>query len=388
MKLLSRDDFRINVFTRDNWLCVYCGELAVDAHHIIERKLFADGGYYLDNGASLCSKCHIKAEKTEIECDTLRKAAGVKYKVYPQHFDPEFVYDKWGNIILEDGKRVKGELFESEQVQKSLEHILYQFVMSHQKYPRTPHLPWSEKLGKEDRMLDSVDQFVGKEVVVSVKLDGENTTMYSDHIHARSLDSKHHPSRDWVKGLWGGLAHNIPEGWRICGENMYAKHTIHYHYISSYFYVFSIWNSDNKALSWEDTLQWCELLGLTPVPVLYQGIFDYDHIRELYKSTYNGDPCEGYVIRLADSFHYEDFSESMGKFVSSKFLIGDTHWMHDKVTPNQIKADHTYDELIFSLRESTFHHSNEEAKPVIDGFLDEHPKLLDYHDREWYYKYC
>ena len=208
--------------------------------------------------------------------------------------------------------------------------------MSHTKYPRTPHLLWSEKFGKDDRVLDSIDHFIGEEVVVTLKLDGENTTMYNDHIHARSLDSSHHPSRNWVKGLWGEIAYKIPKnGFRICGENMFAKHTIHYKNLSTYFFVFSIWQ-DNKCLSWEETLDYCRLLELTPVPVLYRGVFDYNHISNIYQKEYNGDPCEGYVVRLAKEFKYEDFGKSIGKFVSLHFAIGDIHWMHDKIIKNEL----------------------------------------------------
>lgn len=338
MKLLSRDNFRVNIFSRDDFKCVRCGDVAVDAHHIIERKLFEDGGYYLENGVSVCSRCHLLAEQTLISCESLRESAGIKITVLPQPFDPDYVYDKWGNIILEDGSRLKGQMFETEQVQKILPNeILNKFLMSkHVKYPRTPHLPWSEKLTKDDRMLESIDQFVGQEVVVTIKMDGENTTMYKDHIHARSLDSAHHPSRDWVKGLWGNISWMLDDKDRICGENLYAKHTIHYKNLKSYFNVFSWWRED-YCLSWDETVDMCELLNLQHVPVLYHGIFDYDHIRDLYKIEHNGDPCEGYVIRLAKGFSYEDFGKSMGKFVSSRFIIGDTHWMHDKVTPNELK---------------------------------------------------
>ena len=204
------------------------------------------------------------------------------------------------------------------------------------KYGRTPHLPWSEKLGDDDRMIESLTPFFGKDVVVTVKMDGENTTMYHDHIHARSLDSAHHPSRDWVKGLWGNINFLLDEKDRICGENMYAKHTIHYKNLKTYFYVFSMWREET-CLSWDDTLEFSELLGLTPVPVLYRGVFDYDHIRNIYKKEHNGDPCEGYVMRLAGEFNYEDFGKSMAKFVSSQFQIGDTHWMYDKIIKNELK---------------------------------------------------
>jgi len=337
MVLLKRDDFRENIFKRDKQKCVWCGDIAVDAHHIIERKLFEDGGYYMENGVSLCAKCHILAEQTVLSCEDLRTRAGIKILVLPQHFDPDYVYDKWGNIVLEEGYRIPGEMFSAEQVQKILPaEILNKFLMKHVKYPRTPHLPWSEKMTKDDRVLDSITHFTGKEVIVTVKLDGENTTMYKDHIHARSINSGKHPSRDWVKGLWGNINYILDERDRICGENMFAKHTIHYKNLSTYFYVYSIWR-ETMCMSWDDTLDICELFGLTPVPVLYRGIFDYDQIRDLYKPEYDGDPCEGYVIRLAGEFEYDEFSTSVAKFVSSRFQIGDTHWMHDKVTPNELK---------------------------------------------------
>ena len=338
MKLLEREEFKKKVFERDSNKCVWCSNIAVDAHHIIERKLFEDGGYYMSNGVSLCAKCHILAEQTIISCEDLRLKAGIKDLIIPQHFDPDYVYDKWGNIILNENQRLKGELFDSEQVQKIVpREILNKFLMAkHIKYPRTSHLPWSEKLGDDDRMIESLTAFFGKDVVVTVKMDGENTTMYHDHIHARSLDSAHHPSRDWVKGLWGNFNYMLDEKDRICGENLFAKHAIHYKNLKSYFNVFSIWREET-CLSWDDTVEMCELLGLTTVPVLYRGTFDYDHIQTLYKKEHNGDPCEGYVLRLAGEFDLSEFGKSMGKFVSSQFVIGDTHWMYDKIIKNELK---------------------------------------------------
>ena len=62
--VLDRDTFRESVFERDGHLCVICGEPAKDAHHIIERRLFSNGGYFIDNGASLCEKHQLEAELT------------------------------------------------------------------------------------------------------------------------------------------------------------------------------------------------------------------------------------------------------------------------------------------------------------------------------------
>lgn len=44
----------------------------------------------------------------------------------------------------------------------------------YKKYPRTPHFSWSEGMTNDDKMLKSLDNFIGKRVICSVKFDGEN----------------------------------------------------------------------------------------------------------------------------------------------------------------------------------------------------------------------
>lgn len=350
--LLTRDQFREGVFKRDKHRCVVCHNPAVDAHHIIERKIWDDGGYYLDNGVSLCERCHMKAEQTIISCDELRNCAGITTNHLPavlfdRLMDDDRItnigkvsFDKWGNLILADGNRRPGPMFNTEQVQKILKQakLLHLFVEEkYVKYPRTYHLPYSEKASADDKRLSSTEQFAGKEVVATIKLDGENTSLYQDHIHARSLDSVHHPSRDWVKGLWGSLKHEIPDGWRICGENVYALHTIPYNNLETYFYVFSIWDNTNTCLSWDETVAYCEMLGLKTVPVIYRGIFDQEKIQSAFPSTHNGDPTEGYVVRLTERFHYDEFENSLAKYVSKSFVIeGAEHWMQNAMIPNKL----------------------------------------------------
>jgi hypothetical protein len=202
------------------------------------------------------------------------------------------------------------------------------------KYPRTLHLPWSEKRGDDDKVLNDVSMFENKSVVVTAKMDGENTTLYNDGTHARSIDSSNHPSRDWVKGLQGRIGYQIPEGMRICGENLYARHTVAYENLRDYFMVFSIWEGD-KCLSWKETVEWCELLDLQTVPVIWEGTWDEKAIRELSKiENVENDPWEGYVVRLATEFERSEFSESVAKFVKSSFVIPDEHWMFSKIVPN------------------------------------------------------
>lgn len=204
------------------------------------------------------------------------------------------------------------------------------------KYPRTRHLPWSPGSTSDDLYSDSLLPFAGRPVIVTEKMDGENTTLYRDGLHARSIDGRHHPSRNWVKAMHGNMAHLIPSGWRVCGENLYALHSIGYQELPSYFLVFSIWNEENHCLSWEETTQWCRRLGLIHVPVLFDGLYDEALLRQMAPNT---EHSEGYVVRFADSFAFEVFAEAVAKWVRPNHVVSEEHWMHKRVVPNGLASE-------------------------------------------------
>lgn len=336
-QLLTRDNFRESVFARSGGRCVVCGAPAVDAHHIIERRLWPDGGYYLNNGAGVCEDHHIACETTAISVEQIREYAGITKIIVPPHLYADQQYDKWGNPVLSNGQRLRGELFYDESVQKILNQggVISQFT-HYVKYPRTHHVPWSPGMNSDDRMLPDMSLYHGKRVVVTEKMDGENTTMYADHIHARSIDSGGHPSRNWVKNYWSQICGDIPEGWRICGENLFAEHSIHYDQLESYFLGFSIWDNMNNCLSWDYTLEWFTLMGIKHVPVLYDGVYDEKLIKSLWNDK-QWNTNEGYIIRLADGFNYKDFRHSIAKFVRKGHVQTNKHWMHgQRVIPNGV----------------------------------------------------
>lgn len=318
---------------KNGWCCVpYCRNHAVDAHHIIERRLFPDGGYYLDNGAGVCKEHHLLAETTQLSCDELREACGIDTVVLPPHFYPDERYDKWGNVILPNGRRLKGELFEDPSVQKIITPVLHLFD-NRVKYPRTWHLPWSESVNKDDRSLslETVSAWYGTEVVVTEKMDGENTTMYRDYLHARSVEFNSHVSRNWIKNYHAQIAANIPEGMRICGENLWAKHSIAYENLPSYFMVFSMWEG-TRCLSWDETVEWCALLNLDMVPMLYRGPFSLKLDLPVLPREFH----EGYVIRPARSFTLREFPTHVGKYVRKNHVQTHGHWMRSQFTPNKL----------------------------------------------------
>lgn len=339
--LLTRDAFRDRVFARDQHRCVICGASAVDAHHILERRLFDDGGYYLGNGASVCAEHHLAAEMTTLSVEALREACRITKPVIPPHLYADQAYDKWGNPVMANGQRMRGELFFDESVQKVLGAggVLGDFV-SRIRYPRTHHAPWSEGMHGDDRRIASMEAFIGRRVIVSAKMDGENTTLMTDGLYARSPDGRSHPSRNWVKGrVWSRIAGDIPEGWRICGENLFARHSIVYEQLPSYFLGFSIWNERNMRLGWDETLEWFRLLEIEPVQVLYDGVYDEKLIRGLYDGKKDWARSEGYVITLADAISYAQFRTCAAKVVRANHVQTTAHWMHGQpIVPNGLAA--------------------------------------------------
>ena len=338
-ELLTRDQFHNAVFQRDKHKCVICKADGQDAHHIMERRLFPDGGYYLNNGATLCGPCHIQAEQTILSTEEIRRSAGILKIVIPPHAYSDQRYDKWLNPILDNDSRLRGELFDDVSVQKILAPVLHLFT-DKVKYMRTYHLPWSPGCTSDDRLMNMDDlEKWNWEVVVSEKRDGENTTMGKGYIHARSLDYEPHLSRDKIKALHSQIAYNIPENWRVCGENLTAVHSLKYSSLQSIFEVFSIWDGPN-CLSWDDTVTYAQLLGLETVPVLYRGIWnplESESFGLKLASQLDTTKQEGYVIRPSGSFHMKDFKSVVGKYVRKNHVDATRHhWFRSKLEFNEV----------------------------------------------------
>jgi hypothetical protein len=128
-KLLSREEYKHQVFSRDKHTCLFCDKPAVDAHHILDRKLWSDGGYYLSNGASVCEHHHWECEKTTLSVEHVREKAHIIQFTLPSMLEQGVTYDKWGNEILDSGYRKQGDLFHDDGVQKILKKagLIYLF---------------------------------------------------------------------------------------------------------------------------------------------------------------------------------------------------------------------------------------------------------------------
>lgn len=118
--LLTREAFKAAVFARSRGCCVFCGKPAVDAHHVLERKLYPCGGCYLGNGAAVCVAHHWACETTRISVEATWAAAGISVPRLPPGFAPGQAVDKWGNRVWPNGLRTWGPLQSDAGARKAL----------------------------------------------------------------------------------------------------------------------------------------------------------------------------------------------------------------------------------------------------------------------------
>ncbi|TFI60278.1 2'-5' RNA ligase [Sphingomonas parva] len=216
------------------------------------------------------------------------------------------------------------------------------------KYPRTYHLPCSPGLQSDDKRLPSMAPFVGRRVIVTEKMDGEGTTLTPIKTYPRSPDGRSHSSRDWIKAYHARKAHDIPSGWRISGEYLYARHSLAYtqalgNALPSYFLGFGVWDPVNRLLGWDETLEMFDLLDIMPVPVLHDGPYE-DGLIDRLAAAIDPQRQEGFVVRVADPIPYPEgpgnagrFFTSVAKYVRRDHVATDSHWMEGPVVPNELK---------------------------------------------------
>jgi hypothetical protein len=197
-------------------------------------------------------------------------------------------------------------------------------------YPRTPHLDFSPGATSDDKYA-SPDTLAflqsGVEIITTEKMDGGNLSLYRDYFHGRSLDSGTHSWDTFAKQIWSEIRFDIPEGWRISCESMYARRSVAYENLASPLYIIGIWDDKNTLLSWDDTVIWAELLGLPSVPLLYRGT-DYKKASKVWFTEMDDEKSEGFVIRNAGAIPYEKFGDNIAKWVRANHVRTAADWRH------------------------------------------------------------
>lgn len=224
-----------------------------------------------------------------------------------------------------------------------------------EKYPRTPHFPFSPGINSDDvvtsKMLDifipSKNAASAIEIHISEKLDGGNCCLKQGQVFARTHGKPAtHESFSAVKAFYHTII--IPqlteeefEQLEFFGENMAAVHSIHYSQdpnfpLPSVFFLFAIRHKQKDCwLSVDDVAEIAERLGIEQPPVLFRGVpKDDQFVEKLIQENMKlpsilaakvmkaEKPCpvEGFVARNAASFSSKDFEKNVSKCVRANHI--------------------------------------------------------------------
>jgi hypothetical protein len=157
-----------------------------------------------------------------------------------------------------------------------------------------------------------------------------------------------HPSFDALKALHARVRGLIDPGVQVFGEWVYARHSIAYSALPSYFLVIRVRDTGAGCWrSWEDAERWAGILGLPTVPVLgmlarTDGAGVEHFVRDLATPAASllGGEREGFVLSWADEFADADFDRAFGKWVRAEHVKTDEHWRSQPLARNALKSPH------------------------------------------------
>ena len=111
---MTREEFKKEVFEVTGGKCCIpgCGCDAVDAHHIMNRHLWSNGGYDITNGAALCAKHHMDAEKGIISPRQCLEFMGIPIDSIktPDKLEDHLTREEYIELLMNDDLNCFGEL--------------------------------------------------------------------------------------------------------------------------------------------------------------------------------------------------------------------------------------------------------------------------------------
>lgn len=205
------------------------------------------------------------------------------------------------------------------------------------KYPRTRYWPWSPSVPPGDRRHADPERFVGREVVVTEKVDGALACLVGGEAFPRSMTAPGNaPWLAMVRKHHAWKLRGCDDA--IYGEDLYGVHAIEYAPTveEETFRVFAVRrrvSGADRLASWDETERVAAAHGMPLVPVLFRGRFDSTReIGEFFAaeigkpSALGGPEREGFVLRDASGFSVSDFAATVAKHVRPNHVQTDLHW--------------------------------------------------------------
>lgn len=219
------------------------------------------------------------------------------------------------------------------------------------KYPHTPYFDFSPAVSEKDRKRKDVyinlEDLLNKPLVFTIKMDGSNLGMTREKVFARNGMDARHKSFDLAKSFHNKIKKEIPEDEIWFGEWLYAKHSIKYTNLESYYQLFAVYFVEEDywtGISW--IKHRAEMHNFKMVPLLTRDYMhgpQYGDIKTLKQVIQQeGDRVirggqEGIVVRTRDGFYTKDINQSMAKYVRKDHVQTDEHWKTQKIERNLLK---------------------------------------------------
>lgn len=204
------------------------------------------------------------------------------------------------------------------------------------KYPSTGHWPWSETVHRDDTYHNDPEFFLGKQLVLSEKLDGGNTCLYNGDVYARSTTQP--ATQGWFAMVKKHHAYKTVNDTRYAyyGEDLYGVHSIEYDPIEEdkTWRLFAVRDLvDDRFVSWDEVEKHALQLNVPTVPTAGSGLvfFSTDEITQWLQVAMKhgseiGTTIEGWVIRTVDGFDANQFHKNVAKYVRKNHVQTDEHW--------------------------------------------------------------
>jgi hypothetical protein len=205
------------------------------------------------------------------------------------------------------------------------------------KYPRTLHFPFSPGAKKDDRIAREFASLIGPELVITEKLDGENTCLNARGVFSRSHAAPtQNPWATYLYPRWELLKRDLAE-LDLFGESLYGVHSIEYTGLPQHFFLFGV-RCEQRWESWDTVCLYAELAKVLVVPLLWRGSIGSEaELQSLVEDLVQQPsalsdpdlgftPREGVVVRVADAFPISAFETLVMKWVRRGHVQTDEFW--------------------------------------------------------------
>jgi hypothetical protein len=143
------------------------------------------------------------------------------------------------------------------------------------------------------------------------------------------------PLNYWMKQHEEMLFDLLQDKYILFGEWCYAKHSIYYSKLPSWFIAFDVYDIENeKFLSVRNRNKFLSNVSIAVINPVARGQFSFNELQAMqFKSFYGDDLAEGLYLRIDD----DTFLKARAKLVRADFIQSiEDHWSNRSIIANRL----------------------------------------------------